>query len=244
MICRKLKRLRVISNLILVELLRKSTYSYLEKQRLRSIPYFPFTFMRVPLLLLSSLALLVSCTGTPSLVEEGGSITPEIPCTGYKSGFMGGEVPVTWSVAYLGDVGPMPLPPSDQTWLDPEHVMFSFASHGIAFGDINWEQVDIVPMAPEDISTFVANIKANGDAAQWIEDWTTQIVDGQEAQVLTFSVNPDGSVDKGATGGAMYFFPKSGWIFHKQALGSKEFEEGFTRFLATVHFGSGIYSGQ
>lgn len=155
---------------------------------------------------------------------------------------MSGEVPETWSTAYLGDVGPVPLPPQGQGWIDAKYTMFSFSSRGIAFGDINWEQVDIYQMAPADIEAFIAGIKANPDEEQFTKEWKTAFIGGEEAQIRLFATEPDGTVSKGGTGGAYYFFPKAGWIFWKQALGSPEFEQGVEHFFKTLKFDDPYFS--
>lgn len=156
----------------------------------------------------------------------------------------GGEIPNAWSYSYRGDIGPAPLPPAGDNILDSKYILFSFAEHGIAYGDINWSQVDFFEMSYNDVKTMVGNIKAaiKSKPNEWEGvKMSQEISEGNIiANVLTYPLD-NGEVTKGGTGGKTYFIAwkcangtNAGLVINKQALGDKEFEDGFSHYISTM----------
>jgi hypothetical protein len=166
------------------------------------------------------------------------------PCsaneTGFKTVTMGPmtfELPVSWSIVNRGDIAPISLPPEDVTYIDSSFVQYSFAKEKVAYGDINWEQVDVFFTDNDSvIPTFIERLKSNADAATFTDHWEAQTIGGIHAEVQILKKNPDGSVDKGATGGAYTYFPEKNIILYKQAFGDEAFENGFRHFLESIRF--------
>lgn len=162
----------------------------------------------------------------------------EAKSAAYKPSILGSEIPSTWSHAFLGDVGPMPIP--KDSWLDLHYVVYSFASRVVSLGDLNWEQVDVYQMENEDLPILVSKWKSDEEFNLNAPTWATEMVDGQSIDVVTFATEEDGSTTKGATGGKIYFIPGQtknpgsytfALVIAKQAKGTEEFENGFTHFL-------------
>ncbi len=183
----------------------------------------------------------------PSAPETAPAVTMDqvaAPCsaneTGFKTVTMGPmtfELPVSWSAVNRGDTGLLSLPPDDVTYLDAALVRYSFAKDQVAYGDTNWTQVDVYFTDNDSvIPTFIERLKNNPDAAAFTDHWEMQTIGGMEAEVQILRKNPDGSVDKGATGGAFTYFPQKNMILHKQAFGDDAFESGFQHFLGSVRF--------
>lgn len=166
------------------------------------------------------------------------------PCSANEEGFktvtmgpMTFELPVGWSSVYRGDIGVMPLPPDGVTYLDGAFIRYSFAKNSVAYGDINWTQVDVYFTENDSvIPAFIDRLKNSPDAQAFTDHWETQTIGGQEAIVQVLKKEPDGTVDKGGTGGAFTYFPKLNMILAKQSFGDAAFEAGFEHFLTSVRF--------
>lgn len=165
----------------------------------------------------------------------------------YKKSFYGGEIPSTWSHVYLGDV--VPLPYSENTWMDRQYIQYSFGSRNVAFGDTNWTQADFAMMNMNDMSRWVSFLKNSKEFHQYVQTWTQETIDGKIADVVTLKTEADGTVSKAGTGGKMYFIHDIGsnpdgaygFIISKQALGDEEFENGFAHYMNTLDFESGPF---
>lgn len=136
------------------------------------------------------------------------------------------EVPLSWSIAYPGEFS------SSAPYL-------SVGMKDIAYGDINWTQVD---MDLEDaiVGTVVAKAQA-GNAT----GWSKETVDGVSVDVYTYELD-NGEVTKGGTGGKVYYLPLPGaaerdysrtLVIKKQAKGDAAFEQGFQQLLTSFRFG-------
>jgi hypothetical protein len=191
-----------------------------------------FILMSLPFLLLAACA-----TTNPQSSSTQTSVSSEALAM-YKESFYGGEIPNTWSQVSLGDVVPMPY--TENTWIDHQYIIFSFGKDNVAFGDTNWTQADFAIMNTGDMSRWVAFLKNSDVFNQSVQQWTQETIDGKTADVATFKTEPDGTVSKGGTGGKMYFISNAtngmGLVIAKQALGDEEFESGFKHYIETIHF--------
>ncbi len=166
------------------------------------------------------------------------------PCSASETGFktvtvgpMTFELPVSWSVVNRGDIAPMPVTPDDVTYIHPSFRRYSFAKNEVIYDDLNWTQVDVIFTENDSvIPTFIERMKNDPTAVENTDHWENQTIGGQEAIVQVLKKNPDGSVDKGATGGAYTYLPGVNMILHKQSYGDAAFEAGFEHFLKSVRF--------
>lgn len=209
--------------------------------------------MKNSIVLLSGLLLLSACTSpsteAPEIDRDSdvGNASVITSTEQYKEAFFKGEIPVTWSYVSNGDIGPMPY--SENSWIEPQYIKYSFAQYDVAYGDTNWTQVDIAFMEGSDLKRWVEYLKSDSDFEQFVQEWKQETIDGRTVDVVVLSTEPDGTVSKGGTGGEIYFVPAKsdeeiegewfahyGLIIQKQALGEAEFEEGFDHFMETVDF--------
>jgi hypothetical protein len=147
-----------------------------------------------------------------------------------------GEIPQTWSWYMGGDIGPVTS--ADMFY---KGIFFSIAQEGVAFGDTNWNQVDIGKVTAAGVRSWVQDWKSEKDLGSW-----TQIdIDGRKADVLTFPLGKNDEVTKATTGGKYYFLAWSdttsdgksvemGLVIHKQAKGDLDFECGTDHFIETM----------
>lgn len=112
----------------------------------------------------------------------------------------------------------------------------SIGQNDVAFGDMNWSQVDLY-FAGNDISAKL--VQAAKDANYGT--WSVETISGIKADVVTYPLD-DGKVTKGGSGGKMYFLSRPSIygvqtvVIRKQALGDEEFENGFKYFIDTLKF--------
>ena len=201
--------------------------------------------MQPCLVLLCGLLLLSSCAVSPPASQN--DTNQASNSTLYKESFFKGEIPITWSYVFLGDIGPMPY--HEAGWIEPDYIQYSFAKDAVSYGDTNWTQVDIAFMEGDNLRGWVTYLKADPNFNYYLREWKQEIIDGRTVDVAIFSTEPDETVSKGGTGGKIYFVPaksdkeiKGEWfaqygvVIHKQALGDEEFEMGFQHFMDTVDF--------
>ena len=187
---------------------------------------------------------LAACSVSNQQVETSSSLSSSNNrnSTAYKPSILDSEIPVAWNHVYLGDIGPMPY--SENSWLDLDYAIYSFSRRIVSYGDINWEQVDVYQVEGDVLQKLVAHWKDDDAFNQDVERWEQVTIDGKPIDVVTFKTEPDGTVNKGATGGQWYFLPPHesnrpgdfafGLILHKQAKGEMEFEEGFAHFIQSL----------
>ncbi len=154
-----------------------------------------------------------------------------------------GEVPSTWSYYFAGESMPEPLSNNSLAG----RPFFSIAQNGVAFGDMNWNQIDFHKAAGSDVARLIRTMKANNEPGEW----SKETVGGVQADVFTGALD-NGQITKGGSGGKMYFFSWQrrsdsnaaritrtydvGLVIDKQALGDAEFECGFQHLLSNISF--------
>ena len=199
----------------------------------------------------------VMCGGLQLLVAPSafaGYCSHDVP-TGYKCGLFDEERPQTWSAVLNGEIIPVKMPRpyrypgGDGTFylsLPNERPFYSISSDIVAYGDMNWHQLDFFLMSGNNLDRY-QKLFAKYNKRD-IKKWSTVVIDGQKALVAEQNLD-DGVVDKGGPGGKFYFIPwsytvadgqshthtyKAGLLIWKQALGEKDFEQGTDHILSTL----------
>ncbi len=198
-------------------------------------------------------ALLLPCTVAvariPTTVKPGDIRCPRISYKQTKS-FMEGvmEIPSTWSYYYAGEH--FGATTAEESFPYPQPYM-SIAQDGVAFGDMNWNQVDFFALSGTAVSKLLRETKAQEQHGTW----SKQSVGGRRADVLTYKTD-NGEVSKGGTGGKAYFLSWKekvkeegvwktydvGLLIRKQALGNTEFECGVAHALESLDTGRLYYN--
>lgn len=141
------------------------------------------------------------------------------------------EIPTSWSVVRnVESVGITTL---------PDLPTGSVGQTDVAYGDLNWSQVDFL-FAYQDIVDRLVAPDEEVDTG-WARSQET--VGGVVADVFTFLLDEDGEVSKGGTGGKEYilripkeFDGEKTLMILKQAKGDEAFERGFEHLLQTLRF--------
>lgn len=152
------------------------------------------------------------------------------------------EVPETWSIyqqaeSYGSDT--LPVAPN-----------YSVGMNNVAFGDINWTQVDFFVAQGDIVDTLVEKAEKEIDELEKASNypeyatWSTEKIDDVTAKVVTYGLDEGGQVTKGGTGGKHYYIKLPGTgeydpktlVIHKQSLGDDVFEAGFKHMVKTMSF--------
>lgn len=200
---------------------------------------------------LIQLSLLVCVCGLMPLSAMAGCTDPDgQPSAGYKCGYFDGELPHTWSAVFNGpDIIPMRGP--RVTWYDKQspyvsiingRPFYSVAQRMVAYGDMNWSQLDFYYTSGRNVDRTVALLKKYPHTSGIVR-WTSDTVAGKHAVVAEYGLD-HGEVTKEGSGGKFYFVTwpfahegkqyRTGLIIHKQALGDKEFEQGVSHVLQSL----------
>jgi hypothetical protein len=172
------------------------------------------------------------------------------PGKGFKCGYLDSEVPETWSAVYNGpDIVPMRAPRITWYSKDSSYVsitdnkpFYSVAQRMVAYGDMNWSQLDFYYTSGRNVDRTVALLKRYPKSTGIVR-WTTDTVAGKPTVVAEYGLD-NGEVTKGGSGGKVYFLTwpftneghtyRAGLIIVKQALGDVAFEQGVQRVLGSL----------
>jgi hypothetical protein len=173
---------------------------------------------------------------------------PSVP-SAYKVALWGGEIPIDWS--YVRTRGDIPLAKFPRTGIiPPDAIRASIARDGVAYGDLNWNQLDIYLMAGRDVERLIRIWQRNAAIRSNVQSWSEAEIGGVSATVANLILDASGTPSKAGTGGRVYFLswqaniprgegekPRTvdfGMIFDQQARGDAAFEAAIVHFLATV----------
>jgi hypothetical protein len=138
---------------------------------------------------------------------------------------------------------------SDDPWLPFPNVSVS-AWDEIGYIDTEWVQIDFFILNDfNNQQTFFNKVRENRNSGVkgWStkdSDWTTEVVGGLGAEVVSFSTTKDEMgnevISKAGAGGKIYFIRinngRDMFIIDKQAKGNSQFETDFRNIIQTFKF--------